>query len=178
MDMMAQKRILWLLPLLLGINVPFCTVAPTPEKVPLCGLQRAAKQGERRSVRVGGIYSGGFEMSVLTDPACPSEHTWVELDLQSTTNKETLRSLVDTAGRADVVFDGEFYGPGIPDPKLPEAIRKSYQPGWGHLGAFRTKLVVHAIQNVKPAPADHPASTDFGDRNLGTNLGNNMGTDG
>jgi hypothetical protein len=24
-----------------------------------------------------------------------------------------------------VVFEGEFYGPGVPDPKLPEAINKS-----------------------------------------------------
>ena len=39
-----------------------------------------------------------------------------------------LRSMLDTAGKADVVFEGEFYGPGVPDPKLPEAIKKSYQP--------------------------------------------------
>jgi len=110
---------------------------------------------------VEGIYSDGFEMGVLTDAACPSERTWVELDLQSTVNKEMLRSMLDTAGKAKVVFEGEFYGPGVPDPKLPEAIKKSYQPGWGHLGAFRTKLVVHAIQSVEPVPADHPASADL-----------------
>ena len=159
--MKAQRKILWLLPLLLGVNVQVCTAAPTPEKVPLCDLQRTAKQGEQRSVRVDGVYSDGFEMGVLTDAACPSDHTWVELDLQSITNKEMLRSMLDTAGKAKVVFEGEFYGPGIPDPKLPEAIKKSYQPGWGHLGAFRTKLVVHAIQSVEPVPADHPASADL-----------------
>lgn len=159
--MKAQKKILWLLPLLLGVNVQVCIAAPTPDKVPLCDLQRTAKQGEQRSVQVGGIYSDGFEMGVLTDAACPSEHTWVELDLQSTTNREMLRSMLDTAGQADVVFEGEFYGPGLPDPKLPESIKKSYQPTWGHLGAFRTKLVVHAIQSVKPVPAaDHPAAAD------------------
>jgi len=159
--MKAQRKILWLLPLLLGVNVQVCTAAPTPEKVPLCDLQRTAKQGEQRSVRVDGVYSDGFEMGVLTDAACPSDHTWVELDLQSITNKEMLRSMLDTAGKAKVVFEGEFYGPGVPDPKLPEAIKKSYQPGWGHLGAFRTKLVVHAIQSVEPVPADHPASADL-----------------
>jgi hypothetical protein len=154
--MKAQKKILWLLPLLLGVSVQVCIAAPTPDKVPLCDLQRTAKQGEQRSVQVGGIYSDGFEMGVLTDAACPSEHTWVELDLQSTTNREMLRSMLDTAGQADVVFEGEFYGPGLPDPKLPESIKKSYQPTWGHLGAFRTKLVVHAIQSVKPVPAAEP----------------------
>jgi hypothetical protein len=74
--------------------------------------------------------------------------------------KEVLRSMLDTAGQADVAFEGEFYGPGVPDPKLPAATRKSYQPGWGDLGAFRTRLVVHAIQSVKPVSADHPASAD------------------
>lgn len=146
---------------MLGAIVQVCFAAPTPDKVPLCDLQRTAEQGEQRSVQVGGIYSDGFEMGVLTDAGCPSEHTWVELDLRSTTNKETLRSMLDTAGQADVVFEGEFYGPGVPDPKLPESIKKSYQPWWGHLGAFRTKLVVQSIQSVKPVPADHPAAADL-----------------
>jgi len=153
--MKTQSKILWLVPLLLGMIVKVCVAPPTPDKVPLCDLQRKAKQGEHRSVQVSGIYSEGFEMGVLTDAACPSGHTWVELDLKSVKNKERLRSLLNTAGKADVVFEGEFYVPGVPNPKLPEPIRKSYQPGWGHLGAFRTKLVVHAIQSVKPVPADH-----------------------
>ncbi len=159
--MKAQRKILWLLPLLLGVNIQVSTAAPTPDKVPLCDLQRTAKQGEQRSVQVGGIYITGFEGSVLSDAACPDQSTWVELDLKSTANKEQLRSMLDTAGKADVVFEGEFYGPGMPSPNLPEAIRKSYQPGWGHLGAFKTKLVVHAIQSVRPVPADHPASADL-----------------
>ena len=139
------------------MSLQVCTAAQKASEAHLCDLQRTAKQGEQRSVQVDGIYSNGFEMGVLSDATCPSEHTWVELDLQSTANKEMLRSILDTAGQADVVFEGELYGPGIPDPKLPEAIRKSYQPGWGHLGAFRTKLVVHAILSVKPVGAtDRP----------------------
>lgn len=160
--MKALRNILWLLPLLLGANIQASTAPPTPEKVPLCDLQRMAKQGEHRSVQVGGIYISGFEGSVLADPTCPDQSTWVEFDLQSATNKEQLRSMLYTARKAEVVFEGEFYGPGVPDPKLPEVIKKSYQPGWGHLGAFRTKLVVHAIQSVKPVPAeDHPAGADL-----------------
>ncbi len=158
--MKVQRKILWLLPLLLGVNIQVSIAAPRPEKVRLCDLQQTAKQGEQRSVQVGGIYITGFEGSVLTGAACPSQSSWVEFDLQSTTNKEMLRSILDTAGKAEVIFEGEFYGPGVPDPKLPEIIRKSYQPGWGHLGAFKTKLVVHAIQSAKPVPADHPASAD------------------
>jgi hypothetical protein len=96
-----------------------------------------------------GVYSDGLEMGVLTDPACPSQHTWVELDLRSTAKKEILRSVLNSRGQANVLFEGEFFGPGRPDPNLPEAIRKSYEPGWGHLGAFKTKLVVHLIRSVK-----------------------------
>jgi hypothetical protein len=117
-------------------------------------------QGEQRFVEVRGVFSNGFEMGVLTDPACPSEHTWLELDLQSESNKETLRSTLRMSGAADVLLDGEFFGPGIPDPGLPDSIKKSYRPGWGHLGAFRTKLVVHAIKSVAVVRADHQAGTN------------------
>lgn len=150
--MKVLLKSLWLLSLLLGMNVNVCIAALNPEKAPLCNLQRRVKQGEHRSVQVRGIYSAGFEGSVLAGAACPSQYTWVELDLKSTANKEKLQSMLEKAGKAEVVFDGEFYGPGMPDPKLPEAIRKSYEPGWGHLAAFKTKLVVHAIREVKPAP--------------------------
>jgi hypothetical protein len=154
MDMKKQRKTLWLLSFLLVVNAHDFTGAPTPEKVSLCALQRTAKQGEQRSVRVGGIYITGYEGSVLTDATCPSQGTWVELDLKSAKNKEKLRSMLGTARQADVVFEGEFYGPGVPNPKLPEALRKANHPGWGHLGAFRTKLVVHTILSVKAAPPD------------------------
>jgi hypothetical protein len=161
MKMKTLRRILWLVPLLLGTNVQVCIAAPMPDKVSLCHLQGTAKLGKQRSVQVSGIYRDGFEIGVLTDTACPSEHTWAELDLQSTTNKETLRSMLDTAGQAEVVFEGTFYGAEVPDSELPEAIRKSYQAGWDHLGVFRTKLVVYAIQSLSPVPADHPAAADL-----------------
>ena len=134
--------------LLIGASIQVCGAQSTPNKASLCDLQRSAKEGERRSVQVGGIYGDGLEMGVLTDTACPSQHTWVELDLRSTANKEMLRSVLDSKGHANVVFEGEFFGPERPDPNLPEAIRKSDHPGWGHLGAFRTKLVVHVIRSV------------------------------
>ena len=150
--MKVLLKSLWLLSLLLSMNVNVCIAASTPAKTPLCDLQRMAKQGEHRPVQVSGTYTVGFEGSVLTDGACPSQYTWVELDLKSTANKEKLRSMLDKAGKAKVVFEGEFYGSPVPDPKLPEAIRKQYHPGWGHLGAFRTKLIVHKIRSVEAAP--------------------------
>jgi hypothetical protein len=144
-----MKMIPLLVWLLIGVSTQISSAEPAPGKASLCDLQRGAKKGERRSVQVTGIYSYGLEMGVLTDPACPSHHTWVELDLRSTANKETLRSILDSKGHADVVFEGEFFGPARPDPNLPEAIRKSDHPGWGHLGAFRTKLVVRFIRTAR-----------------------------
>jgi hypothetical protein len=123
-----------------------------PQTASLCSLQQEVGEGEHESVLVSGIYGPGLDRTVLEEPSCPREGTWVELDLQSNQNKEKLRKMLDQSRQAYVVVEGEFYGPPLPDPKLPEAIRKSYHPGWGHLGGFKTKLVVHAIREVKAAP--------------------------
>ena len=154
--MRAQTKTLWLC-VLLGMGFQARPTAPVSGNLDsLCDLQRSAKQGERRFVRVSGTYSSGFEMGVLTNPECPSQHTWIELDLKSDTNKGVLRSVLAAYGRAEVIFEGEFYGSATADPKLPESIRKSYHPGWGHLGAFRTKLVVHAIKRVNSGMPKQP----------------------
>jgi hypothetical protein len=130
------------------------TAAPptVPNAQSLCVLQKQVAQGEHETVRVSGVYGPGLDRTVLEDAECPSESTWVELALCSHENKEKLRKLLNSSRRAYVVLEGEFYGPPLPDPKLPEAIRKDYHPGWGHLAAFKTKLVVHLIREVKPAP--------------------------
>ena len=59
-----------------------------------------------------------------------------------------------TATPVLVIFEGEFYGPQLPNPKLPEAIRKIYHPAWDNHNSM-TKLIVFAIQSVKPL-SDHP----------------------
>ena len=120
----------------------------------LCSLQQTATEGDRETVVVSGVFGDGLDLGTLEDFACPKEGTWVELALRSPQNKEKLRKMLARSRRAFVVLEGEFYGPPVPDPKLPEAIRKSYHPGWGHLAAFRTKLVVHTILSVKAAPPD------------------------
>ena len=130
------------------------TVAPQtgPDIASLCVLQKKVAEGGHETVRVSGVYGPSLDHTSLEDAECPSETTWVELALRSHENKEKLLKLLDRSRRAYVVVDGEFYGPPLPDPKLPEAIKRGYHPGWGHLGAFKTKLVVHVIREVKPAP--------------------------
>jgi hypothetical protein len=126
------------------------------ESVSLCALQEKVPEGGHINVRVSGIYSGGLGMGTIEDTACPDRTVWVELALRSDRNKKKLKSLLDGPGRADVVFEGEIYGPPLPDPKLPEALKKEYHPGWGHLGAFKTKLVVQIIREVTVAPRSTP----------------------
>jgi hypothetical protein len=130
------------------------TVAPQPgpNMASLCVLQKKVVQGEHETVRVSGVYGPGLDQTVLEDAECPSDSTWVELALRSQENKDKLRKMLYDSRRAYVVVEGEFYGPPLPDPKLPDAIKKDYHPGWGHLAAFKTKLVVHLIRDVRPAP--------------------------
>lgn len=129
-----------------------CRAQPKQEMASLCDLQGKISEGNHVSVRVSGVYRNGPDRGTLEDTACPGQSTLVELALQSGRNKQKLSELFDRSpqARAYVVFEGEFYGPPIPDPKLPEAIRKTYHPGWDY--ESRTKLVVHVIRNVAPAP--------------------------
>ncbi len=142
---------------LFALESPAQTAAPQtgPKATSLCVLQKQVAEGEHETVRVSGVYGPGLDHTVMEDAECPGESTWVELALRSQDNKEKLRKLLDSSRRAFVVVEGEFYGPPLPDPKLPEAVRKDYHPGWGHLAAFKTKLVVHAIRDVRPAPTGH-----------------------
>jgi hypothetical protein len=132
-----------------------CFGQSEPKATSLCVLQEKVTEGNHETVRVSGVFSDGLERGTLEDAACPSETTWVELALENSKNKEKLRGLLDSSHRAYVMVEGEFYGPPLPDPKLPESLKKSYHPGWGHLAAFKTKIVVHAIQEVKAVPAVH-----------------------
>jgi hypothetical protein len=134
----------------------------------LCELQTKVAQGEHRTVRVEGVYLSGLEGQYLVTAGCSGRSTDVEFELTShrlwkrltqMSNKTNARKHVSGDGDAVlVVFEGEFYGPRVPDPKLPEGIRKNYHPGWDHNNASMTKLVVHAIESVEALPADHPCA--------------------
>lgn len=139
-----------------------------PQVVPLCELQTNLGQGQHRNVRVEGVYLFGIEGQYLVTSSCSGRSTAIEFDLRThrlVKQLERLSSRTNTekhsSGDGDpvlVVFEGEFYGPRVPDPKLPEAIRKNYHPGWDPMNVSMTKLVVRAIQKVQPLPADHPCA--------------------
>jgi len=140
----------------------------TLQLAPLCELQTKVGQGEQRTVRVEGVYLAGLEGQYLVTSSCSGRSTSIEFELSS---HHLWKRLVQMSNRTNtqkhvsgggdpvlVIFEGEFYGPRVPDPKLPEAIRKNYHPVWDHNNASMTKLVVHAIESVEPLPADHPCA--------------------
>jgi hypothetical protein len=138
-----------------------CFAQSKQTRISLCGSSAKVAEGSHSGVRVSGVYEGGLgnsgnALGTLSDAACPSETAWIEIALEAPTNRRKLNTILDKSGRAYVVFEGEFYGPPVPDPKLPEALRKNSHPGWGHNGAFKTKLVVHAILDVAVAPSTKP----------------------
>ena len=84
--------------------------------------------------------------------------TGVELALRSQENKGKLRKLLDRLRQARVVIEGEFYGPPLPDPKQPDAIKNQYHSGWtigmGHLAALPTKIMVYRIDSASSTGDD------------------------
>jgi len=136
--------------------------AQTVKGMSLCDLQERVAQGDHVHVRIAGVYSAGPENSTLGDPACPVapyRNTWVEFDLQTKRNDKKLRELLEHSQQVYLESEGEFYGPPLPDPKLPQAMQKGFPPHWGHLGCCRTKLVVHTIIQVRAVPTDHTPMT-------------------
>lgn len=132
----------------------------------LCDLQVQLTQGEHRTVRVEGVYLAGLEGEYLVAAGCSERSTRIEFTLKTQRNLEKLRTMINEpykekkiSGSGEpvlVIFEGEFYGPPVPDPKLPDAIRKVYHPGWDSNST--TKLVVSSIESVKALPADHPCA--------------------
>lgn len=129
--------------------------AVAQEKLPissLCDLQEKVARGEHRTVKVKGVYSAGKENQSLTYPDCSNRSTRVEFALKSRRLWNKLVRESNSSSQVQVIFTGEFYGPPVPDPKLPPAVSKHYHPGWDYNST--TKLVVHTIQSVEAMPRD------------------------
>ena len=57
----------------------------------LCDLQMQLKEGERRVVRVEGVYLAGIGTNYLVAPECSIRTTYIEFDLRSRKNWKRLR---------------------------------------------------------------------------------------
>jgi hypothetical protein len=139
----------------------------------LCDLQVQVAQGEHRLVKVEGVFLSGLEGQDLVNAGCSGRSTDIEFALKTHQHRKRLWRLVDKTNRRKhwrgdgdavlVVFEGEFYGPPVPEPKLPERIRKIYRQPWGNADEM-TKLVVYSIKSVKALPAGHPCAPPKSDR--------------
>ncbi len=165
--MSDRNHVLGLLCAVLIAGPPASQTPSASRLIPLCTLQTTVAQGEHRTVRVQGVYLAGLEGQYLVTSGCSGRSTAVEFALKShrlwrrllrMSNRTNSREHVFGSGDPVlVVFEGEFYGPRVPDPKLPEAFRKNYHPAWDS-NASMTKLVVHSILSVEPLPPDHPCA--------------------
>jgi hypothetical protein len=146
-------------------------VAQSPSRLQLsllCELQTNLSQGEHRTVRVEGVYLAGLESQYLVTAGCSGRSTDIEFELKShrlwkrlvkLSNETNTRKRVSGDGDpVRVIFEGEFFGPMLPDSRMPETVRKNYHPGWDSQNASMTKLVVHAILTVEPLPLGHPCA--------------------
>ena len=134
----------------------------------LCDLQMQLRQGEHQNVQVEGVYLSGLEGQYLVSPNCPGKSTFVEFKLRT---HRLWKELVRLSNRTNnekhasgdgdpvlVLFEGELFGPRVPDPKLPTPLRKNYHPGWDPMNASMTKMIVHVIHRVQHIPAGHPCA--------------------
>src|SRR5689334_346347 len=129
--MRMSSRLRSLPALVIFVGVGLCFASADERISSLCDVQRTASPGAHFKVRVSGIFTQRLEISELDDPACtfvPYGSTWVELALESKKNQKKLNQLLEKSGRASVVFEGEFYGSPLPDPKLPEGVQKGFPP--------------------------------------------------
>jgi hypothetical protein len=134
--------------------------APVPVDVlSLCQALEQVKAGDHQILTVSAIYMSGAEDSFLYDPKCHAGEpsTWVELTPNLKNEHDLERILKKSNNRAYVQFEGDFFGPKSinPDTSIPDVLRKSGRH-YGHLGGYKTMLLVHAIKQVKPVPQEIP----------------------
>jgi len=131
----------------------------------LCELQANAKAGDRQEVEVEGVLLAGLEGAYLVVGHCSGRATMLDFaEVQDHKKLDRMWRMVDRTNTARgvygdgepilVVFEGEFYGPPIPDQRLPEPIKRIYYPGWDNNAT--TKLVVRAVRSFKALPAGDP----------------------
>lgn len=178
---MATRRIFLAVEVLLafwplsarGGSAPNATVDPDPARtVHLCDVLENVGDGEKVPVSLEGVLAVGYEMSIFYDPEqpqCPLDiqpATWVEIP-SSTQSSELERVLHHdskdhSTRRAMVALTGVLYGPGkIPPDDAGLSTIQAYSERianhrYGHLGLYRTKLVVTQIVSARSVPEGIP----------------------
>lgn len=128
----------------------------------LCQALTEAMPGERVPVLLDGVMLRAFERQAFFDPEqplCPwdvQSSTWVEFS-SSTLGFDELLKILNEIGQAHVTIRGVLYGPPPVPPDSPSVpggvayVNRLASRRYGHLGGFRTKLVVEEVLSATPA---------------------------
>lgn len=125
----------------------------------LCNALATIKPGEKLQVVVAGIYGIGPESRVLYALGCAENVqpvTWVEFAPEAT-GREMLRTAMTSGEDVHVVFMGTLHGPRraaapkeVTDVGRLQLMRSAQR--YGHLGGFRTQIVVTEVVRVGAVP--------------------------
>lgn len=125
--------------LLTGMLSPATAQNREYQTVSYCELMRSPEQYQGKVIRVSAIYQYGFEWSELYCPECVNEaKTWVDLDESFVSStKANLRKKIGPHGVTGrtvwVTMVGRFDVGG----------------GYGHMGAYRFRLMVDRLENAQ-----------------------------
>jgi hypothetical protein len=138
---------------------------PKQPATTLCAALTSVDRGQELPIVVSGIY--GYEAQILWDPRQPSceedvqPSTWVEF-AKGVENTALLTKLMDEDRRAYVTLEGTLFGPAPLHPdflRLADQLSASYRTEgttYGHMNAFRTKLVVTRVDAAARVPESTP----------------------
>src|ERR1700732_4772771 len=133
----------------------------------LCAALQSVDRGHELPIVVSGIFAVGRESQFLWDQLQPS----CEEDVQPSTSVEFSKDAEDTTAlgklleedrRAYVTFEGTLFGPAPLKPddlRLGDRVSGNYRTRgttYGHMGAFRTKLVVTRVDAAAQVPGSTP----------------------
>lgn len=163
--MVANVRILLNLLLVLPVAVFADDLGHSPPT--LCSLLESIRPGEQREVEVSGVFGGSLEYQYLYEPRTPlcsldvQPVTWVDF-ADDVRYEPAFRK--SGASRRYVTFRGVLHGPGIVEeddlslPLIGSYANRTAFDRYGHMGGFRTKLVVREVVEFSPVPEDivHP----------------------
>lgn len=168
--MKTTSRCVVSLTVLLATSSTFADVRgekPGQQEVSLCEALEGIGPGQRQTVCVSGVYVVEYEASVFyssNQRTCPTNvqpATWVEF-AEGMGKHEALDRTLRRSSRALVTFKGELFGPpavgpdDVSQPLFVAYANRARAGGYGHLNAFRTKLVVQEVLAVNEVPRAVP----------------------
>ena len=133
----------------------------------LCAALQSVDRGHELPIVVSGIFAVGRESQFLWDPRQPSceedvqPSTWVEF-AKGAEDTTPLTKLLEKDRRAYVTFEGTLFGPAPLRPdflRLADQLSAAYRTEgttYGHMNAFRTKLVVTRVDAAARVPESAP----------------------